>query len=217
MPRFESGGGALPLRASGHCKEKGGVEHDSSKIRVNAWGTTVEGIAWTGEHNVTCEVDVEPGSYAEIEVTALPAGAVVAVGFNYAAASTVVGTDTLPGWSLGTIGIHSDDGKVYCGNKDLSTLGIQGFTFQQGDIVGTEFKDSHFMLTLNGKVQCCNQVTGGTNASARPKLLLGFDHPATRLSINTSGQRLLYCAGSTEGVGNSSCAGNGDTVTTRPN
>jgi len=203
MPRFESGGLGPPppsnsfqnlaLRRSGNCEEKGGVRYDPSKISVNAWGTTVEGFTWTGEANVTCEVDVEPESYAEIEMTKLPTGAAVAVGFDYASDSTVVGTDTLPGWNVGTVGIHSDDGKVFCCNEDLGTHGVSGasFTFQQGDIVGAEFRDCHFLLTLNGKLQCRYKVTGEVLAS-RPKLLLGFDHPTTRLSLNTSGQRLLY-------------------------
>lgn len=57
------------------------------------------------------------------------------------------------GWSDASIGLHSDDGHLYCKSKSFSVHHDNIMAFGEGDVVGAGicFKTKTFFFTMNGK------------------------------------------------------------------
>ena len=90
-------------------------------------------------------------AYFETQLTKLPVGCCVALGFVTSSNVSTLPVDTLPGWDRHTVGVHTDDGGVYLGGNDQQPVAHVPRTFKEGDVIGVGLLDGvGFYVTCNG-------------------------------------------------------------------
>ena len=68
-------------------------------------------------------------AYFETQLTKLPAGCCVALGFVTSSNVSTLPVDTLPGWDRHTVGVHTDDSGIYLGGNDQEPVAHVGTNF----------------------------------------------------------------------------------------
>ena len=149
-------------------------------IQVGAFGTTLTARHRKRGEERQCMIALT-APYFEVQLLAVPKGAVVAVGL--AQHDAKITFRELPGWIAGTVGIHSDDGGIFMDNGEKAVFTATTFTI--GDVVGIGFSGGFLTIYVNRKLvfrklwSCTDQL---------PRGLVGMDMPGTIVAVNTKAQ-----------------------------
>ena len=166
---------------------------------VGAFGNTVSLSSDTplGEQRVIdfslpAATNVSTNAYFETQLTKLPPGCCVALGFVTSSKVSSLPVDTLPGWDRHTVGVHTDDGGIYLGaGNGQEAVAHVPRRFQEGDVVGVGLLEGvGFYVTCNGsrvwREHIPSSSSSSTSASSSSSSASAFH---TAFGSTSSGQR----------------------------
>ena len=122
------------------CRQSAGVGEEDSKKKgtcvVGAFGNTVTLSSDTPSNQqrvidfaLPSATNSAEDAYFETQLTKLPAGCCVALGFVTSSNVSTLPVDTLPGWDRHTVGVHTDDSGIYLGGNDQEPVAHVGTNF----------------------------------------------------------------------------------------